>query len=104
MRIDHVMVKCHVYESARSRLRLDVQERSTPKGVEYTWYWIQVEDRDRGRFLDHFLSSREALHLACTIIVHYAGYLSIPGDLDNVKAWAKTILEELEKQKEGGDP
>ena len=104
MRIDHSILKSHVYEGSRSRLRLDVEEKSTPKGVEYAWYWIQVEDRDRGRFLDHFLSSEEALHLACTIIMHYAGNLSKSGDIDHIKAWAKTILETLEKQKEGDNP
>jgi hypothetical protein len=104
MKVDHTSLKTHVYESSRTRLRLDVEERATPKGVEYTWYWIQVEDRDRGRFLDHFLSNEEALHLACTIITHYAGTLSKSGDIDHLKAWAQAILEKLEKEKEGGNP
>ena len=104
MRIDHAKLASHVYESTHSRLRLDAKVEELGKGTYASWFWIQIEDRDKNAYLDYFLTSDEALHLACTIITHYAGNLSKQGDIDHLKAWAQAVLEKLEDRKEGGSP
>jgi hypothetical protein len=103
MRFDHAKLKSFVYESPHSRLRLDVKIEELGQGSLLSWFWIQIEDRDKNAYLEYFLPSEEALHLACTIIQNYAGNLSKTGDIDHLKAWAQAIIEKIEDGKRGDE-
>jgi len=96
MRLDHAKLVSHVYENPNTRLRLDVKVEEIGQNKPVTWYWIQIEERSRGRFLDHFLDWNQALHLACTIILEYRGDLEKADEFDHLKEWAKALVEKLE--------
>jgi len=101
MRLDHALLKSHVYENPRTRLRLDAKVEELGKGANASWFWIQIEDRDKNAYLDHFLTSAEALHLACTVILEYRGNLEGTAELERLKENARAIIEKLEGGERG---
>jgi hypothetical protein len=101
MKLSCALLKSYIYESPSTRLRLDVKEETIGSGRRAAWYWVQIEERNRGRYLDHFLTPDEAIHLACTMIISYRGDLEKLVEVEHLKAYAQALIEKLEGSEEG---